>query len=255
MFIDKIPTMNALLIIAITSIGYLVAYHTYGRYLATRIFNLNPSAPVPSKTKEDGHDFVPTKKGVIFGHHFTSIAGTGPIVGPAIGIIWGWVPALLWIFFGSIFMGAVHDFSALIISCRNEGKSIADITQKYINPRVRTLFFIIVCLALLIVIAIFGLVIALIFNHFPESVVPVWMEIPIAIGLGIAIYKRQMNVWTATIIAVSLMYATVLMGHFLPIELPSMGIIPPTGLWTILLLAYAFVASVLPVTTLLQPRD
>ncbi len=96
---------------------------------------------MPSVAMEDGVDYVPTKKEVIFGHHFTSIAGTGPIVGPAIAIIWGWVPALIWVFVGSIFMGAVHDFGALIISMRNQGKSIADYTSKYVNSRTRFSFF------------------------------------------------------------------------------------------------------------------
>ena len=81
---------------------YLVAYHTYGRWLARKIFKLDPEALVPSVALEDGNDYVPTKKGVVFGHHFTSIAGTGPIVGPALAVIWGWVPALLWVLFGSI---------------------------------------------------------------------------------------------------------------------------------------------------------
>ena len=139
--------------------------------------------------------FIPptSEKQVMFGHHFTSIAGTGPIVGPAIAVIWGWGPALLWVFFGSIFMGAVHDFSTLVISMRNQGKSIADISRIYVNDRVRVMFFIIVFLALLIVIAIFGLVIALIFAQFPESVLAVWLEIPIAMALGIYALKYKKN--------------------------------------------------------------
>ncbi|RAP32892.1 carbon starvation protein A [Candidatus Marinamargulisbacteria bacterium SCGC AG-439-L15] len=247
--------MNALVIVIVTFLGYLIAYHTYGRYLARHIFQLDPNRPVPSQTLRDGQDYVPTKKSVIFGHHFTSIAGTGPIVGPAIGIIWGWGPALLWIFVGSIVMGAVHDFAALVMSLRHEGKSIADLTENYINPRVRILFFLIVFLALLIVIAIFGLVIALIFAQFPEAVFPVWMEIPISLGLGYWVYKKNGNLIQSTAIAVLMMYVTVIIGHFIPILPPSSLGIPPTGLWTIILLVYAFIASVLPVTTLLQPRD
>lgn len=113
--------------------GFLVAYHTYGRFLARKIFKLDDGASVPSKEFADGVDYVPAKRGVIFGHHFTSIAGTGPIVGPAIGIIWGWVPAVLWVVFGSIFMGAVHDFGSLVVSMRNEGKSISEVAAKYIT--------------------------------------------------------------------------------------------------------------------------
>ena len=192
---------------------------------------------------------------VLFGHHFTSIAGTGPIVGPAIGIIWGWVPAILWVLFGSIFMGAVHDLSALIMSLRHEGKSIADITAVVINKRIQKLFFLIVCLSLLIVIAIFGLVIAIIFKKFPQAVFPVWCEIPIAIALGAAIYKKKKNLKRYTFLAVLVMYLTVMFGHYIPITLPTLFHIPPTGLWTIILLIYAYIASTMPVTRLLQPRD
>ena len=200
-------------------------------------------------------DYVPTKREIIFGHHFTSIAGTGPIVGPAIAIIWGWVPALMWVFLGSIIMGAVHDFGALIISMRNQGKSISDYTAKYINQRTKFLFFLIVFLELWIVIAIFGLVIAVIFAMYPQSVLAVWVEVPIAIGLGYLIYRKGANVITWSIYAVLAMYVCVFLGPYLPFKMPAIAGIPPTGVWTIILLMYAFFASVLPVTTLLQPRD
>ena len=136
--------MQALLLMVVCFVGYILAYHTYGRFLSKRIFNLSSDAKVPSHERKDGVDFVPTKKGIIFGHHFTSIAGTGPIVGPAIGIIWGWVPAILWVLLGSIFMGAVHDLGSLVVSLRNDGKSISEIAARYINKRVRLIFFIIV---------------------------------------------------------------------------------------------------------------
>ena len=253
--------MDALLLMVVCFGGYILAYHTYGRFLARKIFELRGDAPVPSHERNDGVDFVPTRKGIIFGHHFTSIAGTGPIVGPAIGIIWGWLPALLWVFFGSIFMGAVHDFGSLVVSLRNDGKSISEIAARYINKRVRLIFFIIVFLALLIIIAIFGIVIATVFKLYPESVVAVWLEIPIAIILGWAIYKKSANIKLATAVAVAAMYAGVVLGawleHLRPglTSFPTDFIIPPTGMWTIILLIYAWVASTLPVTTLLQPRD
>jgi carbon starvation protein len=247
--------MDALLIMVISFIGYIVMYQVYGRFIGSKIFKLAKSAEVPSVVQEDGVDYVPTKKEVIFGHHFTSIAGTGPIVGPAIAIIWGWVPAMIWVFFGSIFMGAVHDFGALIISMRNQGKSIADYTSKYVNNRTRFFFFLIVFLELWIVIAVFGLVIAVIFAMYPESVLPVWCEVAIALYLGHAIYKQGKSIITWSIIAVVLMYVTVFIGAVLPIKMPTIAGIPPTGVWTILLLIYAFFASTLPVTTLLQPRD
>lgn len=247
--------METLFLMLFTFAGYIIAYRTYGRFLAKKIFKLDNKTTVPSKELEDGMDFVPTKKGIIFGHHYTSIAGTGPIVGPAIGIIWGWVPAIIWVFVGSIVMGAVHDFGALVLSLRNKGKSISEITAKYIGHRVRYIFFLIVFFELLIVIAIFGLVIALIFAKFPNAVFPVWMQIPIAVTLGWIIYKKGGKVNLFTAFAVIAMYTTVVLGHFLPIDIGALFGIPSTGVWTILLLIYAFIASTLPVTTLLQPRD
>ena len=247
--------MNTLVLMLICGGGYLVAYHTYGRFLAKKIFKLDKNAPVPSVELRDGIDYVPARKGIIFGHHYTSIAGTGPIVGPAIGIIWGWLPAILWVFFGSIFMGAVHDFGALIVSLRNEGKSLSEVAARYINMRVRFIFFAVVFLSLLIVIAIFGVVIAAVFTRFPSAVVPVWLQIPIAVALGFAIYKKTANVTIATTIAVIGMYLCIAIGSLLPVELGTVFGIPPTGLWVIILLIYAWVASTLPVTTLLQPRD
>ncbi len=252
---DKGDSMGALVIMALIFIGYIIAYQLYGRFIAKKIFRLSGTAKVPAVELEDGIDYVPTKKEVIFGHHYTSIAGTGPIVGPAIAIIWGWVPVMIWIFVGSIIMGGVHDFGTLIISIRNQGKSIAEYTSRYINGRTRFLFFIIVSLELWIIIAIFGLVIAIIFAMFPASVLPVWCTIPIAMILGHMVYKKGKEIRICSIIALVVMYATVITGYWIPVSLPAIAGIPPTGLWTIILLIYAFAASVLPVTTLLQPRD
>ena len=247
--------MNALLIMVVSFVGYIAMYNLYGKFIGNKIFKLSGDAIAPSVSMEDGIDYVPTNKEVIFGHHFTSIAGTGPIVGPAVAIIWGWVPALIWVFVGSIFMGAVHDFGSLIISMRNQGKSIADYTAKYVNNRTRFLFFILVFLELWIVIAIFGLVIAVVFAIYPASVFPVWFEVIIAVYLGHLIYKKGKSIITWSIIAVIVMYITVAIGAYMPIKMPAVAGIPATGMWTIILLIYAFIASTLPVTTLLQPRD
>ena len=247
--------MDALLLLVVCGGAYLVAYYTYGRFLARKIFQLRPDAVVPSQALEDGVDYVPTRRGIIFGHHFTSIAGTGPIVGPAIGVIWGWLPAVLWVVFGSILMGAVHDFGSLVVSMRNEGKSISEVAARYINARVRFIFFAVVFLALLIVIAVFGVVIAIVFDRFQGSVLAVWLQIPIAVALGYMIYRRGANVVLATVLAVAGMYATIWLGSKLPLSMPEIGGMPATGSWTIILLIYAWIASTLPVTTLLQPRD
>jgi len=247
--------MVTLLIMIGSFCGFILFYRLYGKYIGNKVYHISDENKVPAVEFEDGIDYVPTRKEIIFGHHFTSIAGTGPIVGPAIAVIWGWVPALIWVFAGSVIMGAVHDFGTLIVSMRNQGKSISEFTSKYINPRARVFFFIIVFLTLWIVISIFGLVIAVIFQMFPASVLPVWFQIPIAIYLGRLIYKKGGNVISWSILAVVLMYGTMLIGAMVPVELPALFGIPSTGLWTILLFIYAYFASVLPVTTLLQPRD
>jgi carbon starvation protein len=251
--------VDALLIVVVTFAGYLVAYHTYGRFLARKIFRLDDSATVPSVRLADGVDYVPTRRGIIFGHHYTSIAGTGPIVGPAIGIIWGWVPALIWVFVGSIVMGAVHDFGALVVSMRNDGKSLSEVAARYLGTRARMVFFLVVFLELVIVIAIFAVVIASIFNTYPTAVFPIWMEIPIALALGAAVYRRKANVLLATVVAVLAMYGTVVLGQYLPFEMKDVTVggwvLPATGVWVLILLVYAYVASTLSVTMLLQPRD
>ncbi len=252
--------MNSLILAAGAAVLYLIAYHTYGKFIARKIFKINPDAPVPSKTLQDNVDFVPTERPILFGHHFTSIAGTGPIVGPAIGIIWGWVPALVWILFGSIFMGAVHDFGALVVSLRHQGRSIGDIASDIVNKRVRILFLLIIFFELLIVVAIFGVVIAVVFNMFPQAVIPVWLEIPIAIWLGYMIYKKGMPHLPMSIVAVILMYVTVVIGAYVPLQMPEeVAVFGRTmsgmSVWVVILLVYAYIASTLPVQTLLQPRD
>lgn len=247
--------MNPLLLIVLIIIGYIAAYRLYGRFLGSKVFRLSLKNQVPSHEFEDGVDFVPARKEVIFGHHYTSIAGTGPIVGPAIAIIWGWLPAVIWIFLGSIFMGAVHDFGSLVVSMRNQGLSISEITDRYISRTSRIFFFIIAFIELWIFIAVLSLVIAIIFNLYPESVIPVWFEIPIAMVLGYMVYKRSMNITIWSVIALILMYATMIVGVYFPLEISGTASIPSTGIWAVILLIYAFVASVIPVQKLLQPRD
>jgi len=236
-------------------VGYLVAYHTYGKFLAGKIFEIDDTRLTPARQKHDGVDYVPTKLEVLFGHHFTSIAGTGPIVGPAIAIIWGWLPALLWVLFGAVFMGAVHDFSALVISTRHGGRSIGDVAREIINGRVRTLFLIIIFFTLLIVIAIFCLVIAVLFQLFPQAVFPVWIEIPIAMALGHVIYRRGVHPLAASLVAVAGLYVAIIIGAYWPLSMPSLFGQSPIIVWTVVLLVYAYIASVLPVWRLLQPRD
>ncbi|MDA7977376.1 MAG: carbon starvation protein A [Pirellulales bacterium] len=252
--------MDTLLIAVGSFVGFIVAYHTYGRWLGRKIFGLDEKAPVPSSQLRDDVDFVPTKKQVIFGHHFTSIAGTGPIVGPAIAVFWGWLPALLWVVFGSIFIGAVHDFGALIVSIRNRGQTVGEVAGRVIAPRTRVLFLTILFFALTVVLAIFGLVIATIFNMYPESVLSVWIAMPVAVGVGFWVYRRGGGLLVPSLLALAILYGAVVVGaNWLPVTLNPISMagitLSPILIWTGLLFAYCFFASVLPVWVLLQPRD
>jgi carbon starvation protein len=256
--------MSSILVAVLSFFAFIVAYNTYGRFLAHKIFGLDPKAVAPSEELEDGVDYVPTKRSIVFGHHFTSIAGTGPIVGPAIAVFWGWLPALLWVLVGSIFIGAVHDFGALVISMRSRGQTIGDVASRMISDRARILFLIILFLALSIVLGVFGLVIATIFNIYPETVLSVWTALPLAVGVGYWIYKKGGNLLVPSILALFALYATVYIGvYYLPIALPASdatagfaeAMRSPVVIWTVILFVYCFIASVLPVWVLLQPRD
>jgi carbon starvation protein len=248
--------MHPLLIAALAGVGFIAAYHTYGRWLGRRIFQLSASAVCPSIRLNDGKDYVPTPKSVVFGHHFTSIAGTGPIVGPAIAVMWGWLPALLWVVFGSIFIGAVHDLGALVVSLRNNGQTVGDIAGRVIHPRVRVLFLLILFMALTIVLAVFGLVIANVFKLYPQSIFPCLVQIPVAVVIGLWLHRKGVGLLLPSIVALTIMYLTVIYGdvgwlHTFNMTLASWPLI----VWTIFLLVYSYIASVIPVWTLLQPRD
>ncbi len=238
------------LIFLISLIWFFVMYKLYGGFIAKRIFKLDDKRRTPAHELRDDVDYVPTNKWVVWGHHFTSIAGLGPIVGPAIGVIWGWVPAVLWVTLGTVFAGAVHDFGALVVSMRNKGKSIGELTTRIIGPRAKYLFMAIIFFELWIVIAIFAMIMGILFKMYPQSVFPVWMEIPIALTLSYMVFKKGKNLHTWSWIALGLMYLTVVLGVFIPIELPN-----PIVTWLWILMIYAFIASTLPVETLLQPMD
>jgi carbon starvation protein len=261
--------MQPLLIALLAGVGFIVAYHTYGRWLGRQIFRLSAQAVCPSVRLDDGKDYVPTAKSVVFGHHFTSIAGTGPIVGPAIAIMWGWLPALVWVVLGSVFIGAVHDLGSLVVSLRNNGQTVGDIAGRVLNRRVRLLFLLILFMGLTIVLAIFGLVIAAVFRQYPAAIFPCLVQVPIAVAIGAWIYRRGRNLLVPSILALGVMYLTVVIGdeNFRTTNAVLAAIMHglhafnawmaglTTFQWVVLLLMYSYVASVLPVWVLLQPRD
>ena len=245
--------MNSLILIILSIAGYLAAYRLYGNYLGKKVLRLASKQIMPSHELNDGVDYVPTKRSIVFGHHFTTIAGLGPIVGPAIGIIWGWLPAFLWIFLGSIFMGAVHDFTTLVVSARSRGRTIGELTGEIISPSTRYALQFIMQLLLFIVLAVFAMIVGSLFVMYPESVIPVWLQIPVAVWLGWQIRKGK-NELIYSIIALLLLYAFVILGVRFPVSLPwdkQTSIVA----WCIILFVYVFFASTIPVQKLLQPRD
>jgi len=260
--------MSTLAIVIVAAVLLLAAYRWYGGYLARHVFQLDDRRVVPSRELEDRVDFVPTRKSIVFGHHFTSIAGTGPIVGPAIAVFWGWLPALLWVLLGGIFVGAVHDFGSLMVSLRNRGETIGQVAGRLISPRARLLFLLILFFALTVVLGIFGLVVAQVFQLYPSSVLGVWISLPLAVGLGALALRGQAIPRSGLLGSLVLMYAAVGLGtYYWPVSLQPdvwwqamLGTTPPTWvntvvLWTAILLVYCYIASVLPVSVLLQPRD
>jgi len=256
--------MSTLIVAALSFVGFIVAYHTYGRWLGKKIFRLSTAARTPAQEFNDGTDFVPTRKSVLFGHHFTSIAGTGPIVGPAIAVFWGWLPALLWVVFGSIFVGAVHDFGALVLSLRHEGKTLGQVAGRIISPRARLLLLLLLLLELTIVLAVFGLVIAAIFSMYHGGVLAVWISLPIAVGIGLWHYKWKGHLLIPSLLAVAVIYGMIWVGlRFASVDIMSLlhlqnvnsPYVNATTVWTVILFIYCFFASVLPVWLLLQPRD
>jgi carbon starvation protein len=248
--------MATLLLALGSGVAFLIAYHTYGRWLGQRIFRLSADTLCPSHALRDNTDYVPTHRAVVFGHHFTSIAGTGPIVGPAIAIMWGWLPALLWVLVGSIFIGAVHDLGALVVSLRNRGLSVGDIAGRLLNPRVRLLFLFLLFLALTLVLAIFGLVIASVFKQYPAAIFPCVLQVPLALAIGTWLHRRGIGLFLPSILALALMYVSVIYGDVGPLHSFNQSLATwSSWTWVLALLAYAYAASILPVWSLLQPRD
>ena len=248
--------MHPLLIAALCGVGFVLAYHTYGRWLGRRVFNLAAGNVVPSVERRDDRDFVPTKKSVVFGHHFASIAGAGPIVGPAIAILWGWVPAVLWIVLGSIFVGAVHDFGSLVVSLRNHGRTVGDVAGTIINRRARLAFLCAAFLCLAVVIALFSIVIAAVFKAYPQAIFPCFVQVPLALVIGVWLHRLGRSLALPSVLALALMYATTFYGDVGVLHSFNQTLAAwPAWAWVAVLLAYGFAAGVLPVGSLLQPRD
>jgi len=239
--------MSAILLLAVASIVFIIFYIFYGRFLAKRL-GVDPTRQTPAHTMQDNIDYVPAKAPVLLGHHFASIAGAGPIVGPITAAVFGWVPVFLWIVLGSIFIGAVHDFTSIVASIRHKGQSIGVVIDQQIGRRGKQLFLIFAWCTLVLVVAAFTILVANTFIEKPAVGTASTLFIFLAILFGLSIYRMNAPLAVATIVGVALLLFCIWMGFQLPITLSSQA-------WTWLLLIYIFAASVLPVWLLLQPRD
>lgn len=248
--------MNAAWVCLASIVALGLGYVFYSRFLARSVFDLRDDEPVPAVEFRDDIDFVPTSKAVLFGHHYASIAGAAPIIGPAIAVVWGWLPALVWVVLGSIFMGAVHDFSTLVLSIRHKGQSVGHIASTVIGPRVRTLFLLVVFFLVMLVIAVFAKAIAKLFIAHPGTVLPINFQIIVAVSVGWLCYKKEVKLLWPSIVSLVVLYAMVFVGVETPLSLAAWtGAEAEQTSWVVLLLVYSFLASVLPVWILLQPRD
>ncbi len=239
--------MNGLLLIISVIIIFIIAYATYGAWLAKK-WGIDISISAPSHRLKDGIDYVPTKYYVVLGHHFASIAGAGPIVGPISAAFFGWVPVALWIVIGSIFFGGVHDFGSLFASMRHDGKSIGEIINKNIGSSGQKLFVIFAWLTLVLVIAAFNNIVAATFASNGAVATTSVYFIVLAIFFGIAVNKKGISIGIATIVGVILLFVGIWFGSAFPIVLSK-------EIWMVLLMAYILIAAVTPVWILLQPRD
>ena len=248
--------MNSVWLLLISVSFYILAYRFYCRLLASK-FGEDPNRKTPAETHFDGVDYVPAKNTlVLFGHHFSSICGAGPIVGPALACAyWGWGPSFFWVLAGSIFLGAVSDYASLFVSIRSDGKTIAEIARTEISPKARVLLSLFIWISIVLVIAVFSIFAAKTFIAEPDAVVPSLGLIPLALWTGWFLYGRLMSSAKVTLLSLSVLVLLLAAGVKFPILLQPIGGLSPLTLWILLLLAYCFAASVAPVHILLQPRD
>ena len=241
--------LNAALIGIAGAVWFIVMYRWYGGHLDRTIVHPDDSRPTPAYAQGDNVDYVPSHPAILFGHHFSSIAGAGPIVGPILAYaLFGWLPALLWILLGSVFIGAVHDYMSLMTSVRSRGVSVADLAQTHVSNAARWIFSVFLWLALVLVIAVFAVLTAQTLAEKPEIVIPTIGLILMATVFGYLVYRRGVNVWVGTIVALLFLFALILLGDAVPIQASY-------DFWLIVALLYSLVASIIPVWVLLQPRD
>jgi carbon starvation protein len=236
------------LIILIGLLLYLILYFAYGKKLEKDVVKASDKVDVPSKRLYDGIDYIPARKEVLFGHHFASIAGAAPIIGPALAIAWGWLPGLLWVWFGNIFVGAVHDYLALMASVRYDGKSIQFVASDLLGGRTGKAFYWIVFFLLILVVAAFSAVLGSMFSHTPAIASAYLFKICAALILGVLLYRVKMNFTLATLIGIAMLCFALWLGTKLPLQASYQT-------WMYVFFFYIIIASAIPVNVLLQPRD
>ncbi|NQT83211.1 carbon starvation protein A [bacterium] len=244
--------MNSLVVAAAAGALFFLGYKFYSRIM-TKLYGIDPSRKTPAHEKYDSVDYVPAKHWtVLFGHHFSSIAGAAPIIGPILALAyWGWVPAIIWIVVGTIFIGGVHDFGSLMASVRHGGSSIAQIAEELVSRRARILFSVFIWLTLVLIIAVFVFLCADTLVKKEEIVIPSFGLIPVAILTGYLLYQRKTKQVPTTILGLGLLAGIILLGNYVPVDLGKWS----SQIWMLVLLVYCLVASVTPVHILLQPRD
>ncbi len=263
--------MSGSLVAALSLLLFFIAYRYYSKFLAEKIYRLNPQAMTPAHQFRDGVDYVPANRYILWGHHFTSIAGAAPIVGPAIAIYWGWLPAILWVVLGTIFAAGVHDFGTMVLSVRHKGQSVGILANKMIGHRGKLLFLFIILILVLMINAVFAWVISNLFISFPASVLSIFVQIPLAIWIGFHVYRRSGSILIPSLVVLFLMYFTAIIASYIPalqIDLvryfggeEARVLFGLTGIetafltWIVVLMVYVYIASTLPVWMLLQPRD
>lgn len=239
--------MNGLALLFGSTFIFIAAYVFYGSWLAKK-WGVDPRRPTPAHTLKDGIDYVPTKPVVLLGHHFSSIAGAGPIVGPISAAVFGWIPVCLWILIGSVFFGGVHDYGSMVASLRHKGQSIGQIIESNVGRRAKLLFSIFAWVTLLVVVAAFANIVASTFVANPGAGTASLLFIALAVAFGYGVYRTGIPLWIGTIAGIAGMILAFWLGHVFPLALSK-------EVWLLILLAYVFVASIAPVWILLQPRD
>ncbi|UCH09327.1 MAG: carbon starvation protein A, partial [Fidelibacterota bacterium] len=259
--------MNSAFVALLGLLVFFFGYRFYSKFIGRKIFGIEEELTTPAHELYDDKDYVPTNRHILFGHHYASVAGAAPILGPAIAVIWGWVPAILWVIFGAVLIGAVHDFGSLVVSVHHKGQSIGKISEKLLSPRVRTLYLSIIFLLIFMVIHVFARAIAKLFVNYPGSVLPVNFQILVAVGIGIYAHRKQIHLLIPSLLALASLYVMIFVGWKIPVHISGfapwlVSMFGPVGdmaaeeqAWVVLLMIYGFIAATLPVWLLLQPRD